>query len=111
MKNQVYKGDSIDVIAPAGGATSGAGLLVGAALFGIASTTVAAGAYVTLAMRGVFDVAKVSAQAWSVGDLIYWDNTAKNFTTTASANTKVGVAVAAAANPSTVGRVRINGTV
>jgi predicted RecA/RadA family phage recombinase len=56
------------------------------------------------------EVAKVSAQAWTVGAPIYWDDTAKLFTTTSTSNTLAGVAVAAAANPSATGRVRLNGS-
>jgi len=40
--------------------------------------------------------------------LIYWDNTNKQCTTTSTSNTKIGVATAAAANPSSVGNVRLN---
>jgi predicted RecA/RadA family phage recombinase len=41
--------------------------------------------------------------------LIYWDDTAKNFTTVSTSNKIVGVAVAAASNPSSTGIVRLNG--
>lgn len=111
MKNQVQNGDMIDVAAPAGGTTSGAGVLVGTALFGVAANTVAAGAQVSIAVNKVWDLAKVSAMAFAVGDLVYWDNTAKLCTNVSSANTKIGVAVAAAANPSATVRVRLTGQV
>ncbi|WP_245272254.1 DUF2190 family protein [Xanthobacter sp. 126] len=65
---------------PAGvGGTSGAGVVVGA-LFGIASTAAPEGAEVELAVVSVFDIAKVSAQAWTQGVKVYWDGTAKNCT-------------------------------
>jgi predicted RecA/RadA family phage recombinase len=57
----------------------------------------------------VGDLAKVSAQAWTEGAKIYWDDTAKNFTTTSGGNTLAGVAAAAAANPSATGKVRLDG--
>jgi len=42
--------------------------------------------------------------------LIYWDDAAKNATTTVGTNKLIGVATAAAANPSATGRVRLNGS-
>ncbi|MFD2030608.1 capsid cement protein [Ancylobacter dichloromethanicus] len=40
---------------------------------------------------------------------MYFDATNKVATTTASGNSLIGVAMAAAANPSATGRVRLNG--
>lgn len=60
-------------------------------------------------MRGVFDLPKTSAQAWTVGAKIYWDSANGLATTTASGNSLIGTALAAAANPSATGRVRLNG--
>lgn len=107
MKNFVQPGNVISVAAPYNVA-SGAGLLVGS-LFGVATTAALNGAAVEAAVTGVFDLAKVSAQAWTAGALIYWDDTAKLATTTASTNKLIGVAAAGAANPSATGRVRLNG--
>jgi predicted RecA/RadA family phage recombinase len=56
---------------------------------------------------GVFELPKTSAQAWAFGDAIYADSSGI-MTTTSSGNTKVGVAAAAAANPSGSGLVRLN---
>jgi hypothetical protein len=53
MKNQNSKGTAVDVVAPSGGTTSGVGCLI-ASLFGIAATTVVAGANVVLWTRGAF---------------------------------------------------------
>ena len=49
------------------------------------------------AISGVFSVPKASG-AITQGALLYWDDTAENLTTTASGNTLVGVAAAAAAS-------------
>lgn len=105
MKNYVQPGVTVTVTAPED-VTSGRGLLVGA-LFGIAATTAASGAEVEIVTEGVFTHAKTSAQAWTQGAKVYWDNTNKVFTTAASGNTLVGVAAAAAANPSATGTVRL----
>ena len=108
MQNFVMKGDVVTVPAPAD-TLSSAFVLIGS-LFGVASSSAVSGADLELFVGGgVFDVPKVSAQAWAVGNPIYWDSTASNFTTVSTNNTKVGVAVAAAANPSASGRVRLNG--
>ena len=106
MKNFIQDGDTITVTAPEA-VTSGRGLLVGT-LFGIAVADAENGEPVAIKTTGVFTHAKTSAQAWTVGAAIYWDNTAKVFTTTASGNTLVAKAVAAAANPSATGTVRLN---
>ncbi|MFK8251964.1 DUF2190 family protein [Ancylobacter terrae] len=108
MKNFKRSGNTTPIAAPSGGVTSGQGVLVGG-IFGIASGDAAEGETVELALIGVFAIAKTSALAISVGDKVYWDNAAKVVNKTASGNTLVGVAVAAAANPSATVDVRLNG--
>lgn len=107
MKNYVQDGVNITVAAPAA-VTSGAGVLVGT-LFGVASTDAAESAQVVIVTTGVFELPKTSAQAWTVGAALYWDNTNKVVTTASSGNTLIGKAVAAAANPSATGIVRLDG--
>jgi hypothetical protein len=60
--------------------------------------------------EGVFSLAKTSAQAWSVGDKIYWDDTNKRCDTTGAVGMLIGVCTVAAANPSSTGYVRLNGS-
>ena len=107
MKNFVQDGDAVTIPAPADVA-SGAGVLA-STLFGVAQHDAVSGANLTISTEGVFEMAKVSAQAWTVGAAIYWDNVAKLMTTVATANTLVGKAVVAAVNPSATGVVRLNG--
>src|SRR5262245_37203943 len=83
---------------------AGQGALIGAALSDVANAVVG-----QFGFEGVYTLEKVSAQAWTEGALIYWDNSAKNCTTTSTSNTRIGVAAAAAANPSATGKVRLNG--
>jgi len=104
MKNFIAPGDMITVTAPATVA-SGDVVVVGK-LAGVAATDAASGAPVEIKTSGVFDVAKTSEQAWIVGAAIYHDGTAA--TTTVSTNVPIGHAVAIAANPSAVGRVRLS---
>jgi len=109
MKNFVNSGQVVDVAAPYNVA-SGAGALVGS-LFGVAQGTALSGATVSLVTRGVFDLAKAASQAWAVGARVYWDDTAKACTTTASTNKLIGVAVAAVGSGAgeTTGRVLLSG--
>ena len=107
MKNQVQDGDVITVTAPYA-VTSGQGCQVGAALFGIASGDAASGATLELQVEGVYDVTALSTDTAAVGDLLYWDNTNKRLTTTATSNLKVGVAVAAKASGATTARILLN---
>lgn len=107
MKNYVQKGKTLTLPAPYD-RVSGQGALVGS-IFGVAANDVLSGANGEFEVTGVYDLAKTSAQAWTVGALIYWDDTNKVATTTSTSNKLIGVAVAVAANPSATGRVRLNG--
>ncbi len=106
MKNFVMEGRTITLPAPYA-VTSGQGLQVGS-IFGVASADAALNADVETVLEGVFTLAKATGAAWTVGAIIYWDNTAKNCTTTASTNKLIGVAQLAAASGDTVGNVRLN---
>ena len=74
----------------------------------MASTDAESGADVAIATEGVYELPKTSAQAWTVGAAIYWTGSAATTATTAG-NLLIGVAAAAAANPSSTGFVRLNG--
>ena len=110
MKNYIQPGHTITLTAPAA-VTSGSGLLVGA-IFGIAAHDAASGEPVETLTVGVIDINKVGSQAWAVGDKIYWDNTNKRTTKTATDNTLIGVAlgVVGSGADETTGRVRLNGS-
>jgi len=109
MKNFVQPGEIVTAIAPSGGTVSGTPYLIGS-LFGVAATSQAAGAEVEMATEGVFELPKVTGQAWAAAfAAIYWDNTAKNCTTTSAGNTKIGVNLKAQGSGDTVARVRLNG--
>ncbi|MFW5655810.1 MAG: DUF2190 family protein [Roseicyclus sp.] len=108
MDNFIQNGDVVTVPAPAA-VTSGDGVKVGM-IFGVAQKDADNGDDVAVVTRGVFTLPKTSAQAWSVGDAIYWNNSSGVCTTATSAgNIFIGVAAAAAANPSATGVVRLNG--
>ncbi len=104
MTNAIQPGKHVAVTAPRAVA-SGEGVLVGS-LFGIATAAALISTEVVIETHGVFSHAKTSAQAWSAGDPIYWDDTNHVFDNVTG--TLVGVAVEAAANPSATGKVRLN---
>lgn len=113
MKNYVMNGRDIDLTTPSGGMTSGLGYLVGS-MFGVAKNTTVQGDPNVLVTEGVLDLVKEGAgsgQAWTVGLLLYWDNTAKRVTVTSTSNTKIGYAVDVATTTATVGRVRLVPTI
>ena len=105
MKNYIQPGKTLTLTAPYA-VTSGQGLLVGS-LFGVASGSAAIDTPVEATTEGVYELAKVSAQAWAVGVAIYWDDTARLATTVATGNTFIGYATQAAANPSAIGIVKL----
>jgi predicted RecA/RadA family phage recombinase len=109
MQNFVERGDTIVVAAPYD-RTAGQGAQVGQ-IFGVCAGDADSGDNVALKLTGVFDLTKAGSQAWAVGALVYWDNSAKNCTTTATGNLLIGAAVQAVDNgsTSTIGRVRLNG--
>lgn len=108
MKNYIQRGENITVAA-AEDATSGGGVLLGS-LFGVASGDAAVGESLVLVTAGVFDMPKVATDDISVGEPIFWDDVAKLVTVDGTGNTRIGVAVSAAGNPSGSVRVRLNGS-
>lgn len=96
MRNYVQPGDSLALAVPyAGGVTSGQGVLVGA-LFGVAAVDAAQNAVIECQTKGVFDIAKEPALAITAGARLFWDNTNRRLTTTATGNFQVGLATVAA---------------
>jgi len=108
MRNFVQAGENITFFAAAS-ATSGAGVKLGN-LFGIASGDAGIGDPLVLVTAGVFEMPKVAADDITLGAAIYWRASDGLVTTTASGNTKIGVSVRSAGNPSASVRVRLNGT-
>lgn len=108
MKNYIQEGRMITVAAPAAGVTSGDGVLIGA-LFGIASKTAAAGETVTIATEGVFDLPKLASAVIAAGDVVAWDDTAKQVNASAMGRYPIGIAIEAAGNGTPSVRVRLDG--
>jgi len=104
MRNYVQSGEVLPLTAPYAVA-AGAGFLVGS-LFAVAVAAAANGAAVQGRTVGVYDLTKASG-AVTQGAKLYWDNTAKNVTTTSSGNTLIGVATQAAASGDATARVKL----
>lgn len=109
MKNFIQKGDTITVPAPAGGATSGSGVIVGA-LFGVAATTAAEGAPVPLATVGVYELPKATSATFTSGGVVSFDIATRKCASPGSGRYPIGIAIEAAGNGSGTVKVRLDGT-
>jgi predicted RecA/RadA family phage recombinase len=107
MKTYLEDGENPTYTAPAN-VTDGTAVKIGDLLV-IPTITVLSGAQFTGVIRGVVQHAKVSAQAWTEGQQVNWDDTAKLFTTVTTGNFRAGVAYRVAANPTATGLVFLHG--
>lgn len=95
------------ILTPAATVSAGQGNLFGTALFGVALTNVGGATRGPFATAGVFELAKTSALAIAVGDRLYWDATNKVVNKTTTGQKCIGVAVSAAADPSSTVLVKL----
>lgn len=110
MKNYIQPGEHLTLTMTAAVA-SDAGVLVGA-IFGVAQSAAAENQQTVLVRRGVFDLPKVAAEAWTVGEQVYWNDTDQICTNTPDEDdVLIGAAVEAAANPSPTGSVLLDGVI
>lgn len=103
-------GEVITCTAPSGGVTAGVPVLIGS-LFGIPETTVAQTLEFELKTVGEHELPKTSAQAWTEGQKIFWNTGTSKCDSDSTTGPLIGVATAVAANPSSTGIVRLNGSV
>ncbi len=108
MNNYVQPGETLPLLAPYD-VVAGEGAKVGS-IFGVAVNDALSGAHVELMTEGVFDLEKTSAQAWAVGERVYWNDSTKKCDTDSAAGMLVGYATAIAANPTATGFVKLVGT-
>jgi predicted RecA/RadA family phage recombinase len=108
MNNYISSGEKVVFTAPAGGVVGGQGVQIGQ-LFVVAEGSAAAGEKFVGMPRGIHELTKTSAQAWTEGARVFWDISTGEVTTVASTNLAIGVAAAAAANPSAKGHVLLDG--
>lgn len=105
-RNHIADGEHFDYTAP-GAVASGDVVLMGATV-GVSLNTLATGQVGAVKVTGVFSVPKLSTDTMAQGALLYWDNTNKRMTTTASGNTLAGRAYAAAGNGATTVQALLN---
>jgi predicted RecA/RadA family phage recombinase len=102
----VHEGASIDYTP---GADVAAGdVVVQGELVAVAKLDIKTGKLGALAVGGVFDFAKNTGVAYTVGQLLYWDDTANVVTTTSAGNKLIGKVARAAASADTTVRVRLS---
>ena len=84
MKNYIQESRMITLAAPAGGLTSGAGVIIGN-LFGIASRTALVGERVAISTEGVYELPKLASAVIAAGARVSWDDAAKQINVPRSA--------------------------
>ena len=77
-------------------------------LVGVAKVEIKSGKLGAVSVDGVYDFAKNTGVAYTVGTILYWDDTANVVTTTATGNKVIGKVVRAAATTDTTVRVRVS---
>ena len=107
-KNFIKSGDPLTLIAPAGGVTTGVPLVL-VAIFAIPLTTAAATEEFEGATEGLWSLAKNTAKAFTEGEKVWWDDTAKECKGTGIGDFEIGVAEKAELAAATTLRVRLNG--
>jgi predicted RecA/RadA family phage recombinase len=109
MATNEYQHDAryLEVTAPYA-VSAGQGVKVGI-LFGVAMNDAAQGATVVIDTEGGHTITKTSAQAWAVGQGVYWNDGNRALTTTGTGGLHVGACIVAAANPSSSGTIKLKG--
>ncbi len=77
-------------------------------LVGVAKLDILSGKLGALAVEGVYDFAKNTGVAYSVGAILYWDDTNNVVTATATGNKQIGKVIRAAATTDTTVRMRLS---
>ena len=84
-------------------------VVVAGNLVGVATVSGLAGETIGLKIEDVWEIKAKDADAVNVGDLLYWDATNRELTTTATNNTKAGIAISAkAANSAGTVLIKLN---
>src|SRR5262245_36881870 len=106
---RTYRGDGsvLTILAPSGGLTVNVPKFIGN-LFVIPKVTAAEGLPAAVVIEGLAELPKTSAQAWAVGEPLYWDIANARLDNTA-VGPRVGEAAEVAANPSSTGVVKLGG--
>lgn len=103
-QNFVQEGEVVTLTMPYARASSGLGVQVGA-IFGVTMDAYDNAASGRVEREGIHTLAKTSAQAWTQGQRLFWDDTNKRLDSDSTVGMFVGAAYEAAANPSSTGKV------
>ncbi|MFO0387568.1 MAG: DUF2190 family protein [Flavobacteriales bacterium] len=107
MKNFVQKGNILNWTVTGAAVVSGQGVLIGTRV-GVCMTAGAVGETIAVLVDGVVALPK-AAGAIAQGAAVYWDNVARNVTTTVGSNTLIGYAFDAALAGDATVNVKLNG--
>ena len=107
MTSAFKQGGQTLALIPGAAVAAGAGYLFGAGLFGVALAASPSGTAAPFVTEGVVEIAKTSALAIAVGDRVFWVPGTSAVDKTAAGQVCVGIAVAAAANPSATVTVKL----
>ncbi|MGD9663806.1 MAG: DUF2190 family protein [Novosphingobium sp.] len=108
-KNFIQPGDTLELVAPAGGVVSGTGYVIGA-LFVVALGDAAAGELFRGKVDGVWELPKAAAVTPAQGAIAYWDDAAKTVTGASAVGLfPIGTFTAAAAGADAAAFVRLDG--
>lgn len=107
MAMPVQTGEVIDYTNAGTEAINVGDVVVMGSFCGVAEDNIDLNATGAVAITKVWEVAAVSGAPFVVGDLLYWDPTAKKATKTATSNKPLGVCIAAKSSGATKARVKI----
>jgi len=93
---KIAPGDTLTFVAPSGGVVSGTAYKINDVVC-VATVTAAAGELVAFAVEGIWSLPKAATITPNPGVKLYWDDTNKVVTNSASGNTLIGVHAASAA--------------
>jgi len=109
MQNFDQPGRILEMTAPAGGVTSGTGYLIGG-LYGVAVHDADATEKFSFAVEGVYTLPKeATTAAFTEGERVFWDDTAKEMDESAAGRYHAGVAVEAAIATDATVKVKLLG--
>lgn len=102
----VMEGDTIDYTTAA--AVAVGDVVVQGDLVGVVTRPLAIGEVGSLIVKGVLDFNKLTNVAFTVGTILYWDDTNNVVTATATGNKAIGKVVRAAATTDPTVRIRMS---
>lgn len=103
-----YQDDERYIDFTAGSSIAAGDVVLIGTLVGVAVNDIGSGATGVVDTKGIYVVPAVNTAAFSVGDVLYWDNVAKKATKTSTGNTRMGVCVIAKAEAGTTCYVLLN---